>query len=113
MTGTTCAGFLDKHSCNDWKERMDMRAQMMIAVMGFGAMALFPVSGTAQEPWPERREEWRERCLQIREEIAHAHHEERRDMEEGERHEAREDAERLEHRREEFREHRCEDILRR
>jgi len=90
-----------------------MRGKMMIGVIGFGAITLLPPLGSAQESWPERREEWRDHCLQIRAELEHARHEERRDVAEGERHEAREDEARLEHRRREFEEHHCEEILRR
>ena len=90
-----------------------MRGKMMIAVMGFGVMTVLPLIGSAQERWPERREEWRDRCLQIRDELEHARHEERREANAGERHEAREDEERVEHRRHEFEEHHCEEILRR
>jgi hypothetical protein len=90
-----------------------MRGKLMVAVMGFGVMTVLPLIGSAQERWPERREEWRDRCLHIREELEHARHEERRDAREGERREAREDAERVERERHEFNEHRCEEILRR
>jgi hypothetical protein len=88
-----------------------MRGKMMIAAIGFGAVTLFPTIASA-EPWPERREEWRDRCMRIREEMEHARHEERRDAREGERHEAREDEERLERERHEYAEHRCEEVLR-
>ena len=88
-----------------------MRGIMMIAAVGLAAAMLLPVTGSTQ-PWPERREEWRDRCLQIRDELEHARHEEQRAMSEGERHEARDDEDRVEHMRHEFDEHRCEEILR-
>ena len=88
-----------------------MRVKMMI-VLGFGAMMLFPGAGSAQEPWPERREEWRDRCLEIREHLARARHEESHDAAEGEPREAREDRQRIKRERREYRKHRCEEILR-
>lgn len=89
-----------------------MRGKMIVVALSFAAVTLIPGIGSAQAG-PERREEWRDRCSQIREELEHARHEERRDMNEGERHEARESQERVEHMRQEFREHNCEDVLRR
>jgi hypothetical protein len=89
-----------------------MRLRMML-FLGLSAGTLLLSSfASAQEPWPERREEWHERCRMLRERIADDKHLERRHRDEGARHEAHEDHERLGHDRHEFREHRCSEILR-
>jgi hypothetical protein len=88
-----------------------MRAKMMV-VLGFGAVTLLQSAGWAQEPWPERREERRDRCVHMRDAIAHDRHEERRHNAEGHVEEARIDHDRLIHERHEYRVHHCADLLR-
>jgi hypothetical protein len=88
-----------------------MRGTMM-ALLCFGAVMLLPGAASAQEPWPERHEERRERCLQLRDDIEHDKQEERHHKAEGDRHAAREDRERIKHERHVYREHRCREILR-
>jgi hypothetical protein len=84
----------------------------MMVVACFGAVTLLQSAGWAQEPWPERRAERHDRCVQLRDAIAHDRHEERHHRAEGHIEEARIDHDRLVHERHEYRVHHCADILR-